>query len=415
MNVYFAILLPLLAGLLLIFFFSKRVTWWEVLLPSVASFILIFIMKVIMVSYNTHDTEYLSFSVSKAVYEEPWNEYIHKTCSYTTTSGSGKNSHTTTHYYDCSYVDYHKAKWYLVDINNNTYSISKNDFEQNCIKWKNRNFQDMNRPYYTIDGDAYVSYWNQDISVLLTAHQTHSYENRVQACSTIYNFPNVTEDDKSIYQLYDYPQIGTYKQNCVLSKFYPITDDIQDYVNTINARLGKTKQLQLFICLFITNESSGEYQEYYWNGGNKNEMNVNVGIDPNGHIRWCYVYTWSEKSIAKIELRNWFTDRIGKKLDLKQFTDYAYSSLNKNWVRKEFHDFDYLDVGLTSTQITWIYICTILMTLGCSIFAVLNEFNPEYDNTKQEKFENNLLGKWKVFKYRIRNNWRKLKQKYKNR
>lgn len=377
MNAYLALMIPLIAGIFLILFFKHKVTWWEMFLPMLASLILIFSMDGCMRSSNCSDTEYISNPVVRAVYEEPWNEYIHKTCSRTTCTGSGKSRTCHTTYYDCSYVQYHEAKWYIVDGGGYTYSISRAYFEELCRKWDNRTFVDLNRHFHTIDGDEYITQWNTLLSTLLTTHRASDYENRVQASHSIYDFDEVTDTQKVQYGLYDYPAINNWKQDAVIGMF--ISPDDQDYVNTVNARLGSSKQLHMYICVFKDKTiKSAEMQRMLWKNGNKNEFIICVGMDSNFKITWAYPFTWSEKEICKIKVRNYLNALKGRVFEPKKLADFSYGVLSEDFVRKEFKDFEYLQVDLTDNQVDWIYIITILLTIGISIFVVVNDFEQEY-------------------------------------
>ena len=60
-----------------------------------------------------NDTEYLGYYITKASYYEPWNEYIHRTCTREVYDGrdSDGNPKYRTEHYDCSYVEYHHAEY----------------------------------------------------------------------------------------------------------------------------------------------------------------------------------------------------------------------------------------------------------------------------------------------------------------
>lgn len=423
MNEYFALIIPVIFAILLISFFHKRVTWWEMLLPIVIGLITIFSMKSCDQSMNVSDTEYLSQHVVKAVYEETWNEWIKKTCStryacgtYTTGSGKNRSTHTKycTRYYDCSYCKTHPAMWYLVDDAGMTYSITQSKYNELVMSWGNQTFIDMKRHYHTIDGDKYETSWNRDNAKLITTHRTHSYENRVQSSHSIYNFWEVSDTNKLFYALFDYPQINNYVQNPVMAYEYKVKQSEQDYVNIINGLLGKKKEVQYFVCVWKNRPyASSEWQQAYWKGGNKNEIIVCVGLDKKDRISWVNVFTWSEKDIVRIKIRDYLLSNKGKKLDFVALTDLSYATIDKNWSRKNFHDFDFLEIELTDTQVTWIYVIVILLSLGLSIFAVMNNVDPEYRNT-QSQFSIKLQNKWKIFKYKTVNNYRKIKQYIKN-
>lgn len=383
MNEYFALLIPVIASIILIIMWPKHVVWWEMCLPVIVGLVIIFTMKSCEEHYNISDTEYLSNHVVKACYEEPWDEYIHKTCSYTTCTGSGNTQSCTTHYYDCSYVKNHQAEYYLIDDAGNRYNITNQKFQHLLNVWKNSTFVDMDRNYHSYDGDMYETYWQGDKNNLISTHRTHSYINRVQASSSIYNFKELKEKEIKQYQLYEYPKIDKYSMNSILSKDYKITKAQQNHFNVINGLLGKKKQVQTFLCIWKNKSiESAIKQKQYWKGGNKNELIVCIGLDKNEKIEWAYIFSWTEHNIIHIKLRDYIMSQKGKKLDTWKLRNYTYNAIDKDWKRTSFKKFEFLRIELSNTQILWIYIIVFIFTIGLCIFAVYNDIDPIY-NTKQ--------------------------------
>ena len=99
---WFALAIPMILGLIASRIWKHRLHWLEIIIPVAIAAIVIGIMKYAMVQSLTSDTEYLSEYVVRAEYYEDWDEWIKKTCSYTTCTGTGKNRRCTTHHYDCS-------------------------------------------------------------------------------------------------------------------------------------------------------------------------------------------------------------------------------------------------------------------------------------------------------------------------
>ena len=54
------------------------------------------------------------------------------------------------------------------------------------------------------------------------------------------------------------------------------------------------------------------------------------------------------------------------------------------------------------------------MTLGCSIFDVLNNFDPVYDDTREIEFEGHVVSKWTSLKHFIKYRGQKHKPKQKD-
>ena len=84
-------LIPFVTVIVLLSFFRKETAWWEYLLVIIPSLLLALAVEALMKYDNVVDTEYLGYYVTKIRYEEPWNEYIHKTCTDTRVVGHTKN------------------------------------------------------------------------------------------------------------------------------------------------------------------------------------------------------------------------------------------------------------------------------------------------------------------------------------
>ena len=105
-------LIPFVTVIVLLSFFRKETAWWEYLLVIIPSLLLALAVEALMKYDNVVDTEYLGYYVTKIRYEEPWNEYIHKTCTETRVVGHDKNGRAITQTYtrDCSYVEEHHER-----------------------------------------------------------------------------------------------------------------------------------------------------------------------------------------------------------------------------------------------------------------------------------------------------------------
>jgi len=123
-------------------------------------------------------------------------------------------------------------------------------------------------------------------------------------------------------------------------------------------------------------------QEDYWEGGNKNEFVVTIGVNSKGKVTWCYPFSWSDDETPKIKIRN-FVQKQKKRLDLVKTTSYIGEQL-QNFERKQFSDFAYLKVQPTKTQTIWAFVLTFILNIGLSIWIIVNEFNS--DDTNRNRY-----------------------------
>jgi len=376
MIIWFALLIPIIAAFVLFKFFNHRVTIWEFFIPFAATLVTILIMKFSSEGAQTMDVEYWSEPASHAIYSEPWDEEVPCTHSYDcncTKDDKGNESCQTC--YEHSYdVDYHPAYWAIVSESGNEVRITQDKFNSLCARWKNKVFEDKHRDYHDIDGDWYVTYWKKESENLECMVSEHYYENRVQASNSVFNYPEVLEDEKTRYQLYDYPGITEgYKQVNVLGMGDSTRRTSNRKLEILNAELGKVKQVKVFVLLFRNlPEVAAFKQECYWKGGNKNEVVVCIGIDDALKVKWCKSFSFTENSELKINIRNYVADM--PVLNCSKVVDFLYGEVNKNFERKKFKEFSYISVEPKIWQIWLTFILSTIVTIGASWWVVKNEY-----------------------------------------
>jgi len=293
---------------------------------------------------QTSDTEYLSETAGKAIYSEPWDEEVpcrHPIyCTEYYECGDSKQSRTCSREYVCGHehsydVDYHPAYWQLVSTSGNSISITQAKYNYFFGKWKNKSKYDKHRDFHSIDGDWYIVNWPGVDDMIECMVTTESYENRVQASSSVFNYPEVTEKDKQFYELYEYSNITEgYKQKSILGYGDSTQKRAEHKLEILNAKLGPKKQVKVFILLFRNkSEDVAFQQECYWKGGNKNEFIVCIGVDNLNKVKWCRPFSFTESQITKVETRN-FVQGMDK-INLASISDFLYKEMDKNFKRKQ--------------------------------------------------------------------------------
>jgi len=375
---WIAIFIPVVAAILLLIFFRKTVTYWEISLLIAPSALLILILNLIMVSSNESDTEYLGSYVTKVIYYQAWDEKVHCRHSYECNCSTDKNGHKScstcySHLFD---VDYHPEHWSKVTNTGAEYSISKSHFLELKKQFATQPyFVELHRSYYSIDGDAYYTDWNKQPSTSDIITTDHSYKNKIQASKSVFKFDLIDEKTKKTWKLYDYPSISGLYQSMVLGKGVNYMTDRK--LQYLNGYYGVNKQFRMYMCFFKNQSIEAAFkQRSYWEGGNKNEFVVCVGQDELGRYKWCKCFSWMDKPDLEVRVQDWFNDiNNNKQLDLSKFADWMPKQIEQHWQRKNFKDFEYLDVEISGFQLMWILIIIGLYNIGISIWVVVNEFN----------------------------------------
>lgn len=371
-------LLPLLFVVYLAIFFRSKVTPWEYVILVVPSVLLTVLIYFGMVSYSKSDTEYLGDYVTEIRYYEPWNEYIHRTC--TRTSRVGNSTVTTT--YDCSYVQHHSEKFVQV-YSGYEYEITKIEFERLSKLWSKNslNFKDMNRHFHTKDGDMYFKKYDYLREHIKTRTVTNTYSNKIKASHSIFGFIDISKEDAKKMGLHDYPELYKQKGGAFFENdqnqnpfigYTPRKEEL-DRWQFLNGYYGNKKQIRLFLLFYYNKpQSIVQDQRSYWEGGNKNEMVLCFGIDSiTKKIQWADAFSWCDRPTFEVNFRSYMSGK--DKLNLIELSKWSEHAINNYWVRKNFKDFDYIDVELTNTQLMWLLGLILLFNAAMSFWIVIND------------------------------------------
>lgn len=382
---WLALLIPILVVIALYIFFKHKIVWWEPTLPIIAGTLIILCMKGCGISSLTEDVEYHNAYVTQIERDERWEEDI--TCSEDCNcseecDSDGNNCHEVcqTCYYDCP--EWHEEIYRAVLNTGESVSLSQSEY----LKYKQifgqaESFVELNRTnvYNNHDGDRWIVKWPGTKQTMQYHVYERYYENRVQASDDVFNYPNVDTSDIRLYKLKEYPSIykkdGLSKQRHVLG-----TDDpkAERKMEILNGMLGMKKQLTTYILIWVgATEMSGNMQEWYWKGGNKNEFIVCLGVSKQDHtkIDWVHVFSWTEQFQLKIDVREWVNKRKDN-FNLYDFIDYLYIELDSKFVRKNFEDFNYLEIDIPTGWLIALYIVVFIFSAGIGFFAVLNDIDP---------------------------------------
>lgn len=367
---WFVVLVPIIGISITYYFYHHKIAWFEILLPIIPALIIIPSVKFSTETMLTTDYERWGAYVVSSRYYEKWDEYIHRTCSVS--DGKGKTT-----YYDCSYVETHYPYWEVTDSMGRTYIVSEETYLYIREKFGNSVFHDMNRHYYRIDGDMYESEYHHNKHNMVYWFTVHTYENRVQAARSVYKYPKIVDHSK----LYDWPELNDNMNDPAILGSAPGSDVADKLLQQYNAIHGVDKQVRVWILLFKNQPRSVAFdQESYWNGGNKNEVTICIGVDNDFKVDWCHCFCWSpdgntSNDVMKINIR----DYVERSKSLKSpdklidIVKYSCDQINKLFQRKDFSEFSYLTVDMPMSALIACYVITFLFTVGVCWFVVAND------------------------------------------
>jgi hypothetical protein len=221
-------------------------------------------------------------------------------------------------------------------------------------------------------------FWNGDSSTFKDVTTVHSYENKVQAATSVFKFPEVDTSKVRQYGLYEYPEIkNPFDCPSILSYVKLFNQEkAEEKFDYINAMLGAKKKVRVWILIFQNQPmNASQYQEWMWKRGNKNELILTIGIDKNQRVQWVKPISWTDHSQILVESEFYISHM--DTLDLVALAEWIGPKIEKLWIRKPFSDFNYLTVEPPLWAVITSYLVTLLVNILLSWWVVKNEFDDE--------------------------------------
>lgn len=374
-------LIPIVTAGILAFKFRGKTALWEYVVVLVPSVLLFFTLKYSFVYISSLDKEYLSDLVSKITYYEDWDETVMVTHTRTVSCGKGK---TRTETYVVPERRYHPKRYVYETVTGETNDVSEDEYKLICYKLNMPAvFKDMHRSYRSKDGDAYVTSWNRTRENSYPVTWTHLYQNKVKASSySIFKYGNMNEEEIKENKLFDYPEIKNNDQNPILG--FNATDTDIDAVRYLNGYRGPKNQIHVFIlCFNNPSLEVAEMQKVYWQGGNKNEFVVCLGVK-NNTVIWCNPFSWSDEPMLEVKTRDYFIKHPD--INFKDYAEWLDTQIDKNWHRKEFNDFNYLSIELSIGWYIAILLIILCYNVGISYWVITNEFTLDKPSGKYGRY-----------------------------
>lgn len=374
-------LIPIVTAGILAFKFREKTALWEYAVVLVPSLLLFFALKYSFVYISSLDKEYLSDLVNKITYYEDWDETVMVTHTRTVSCGNGK---TRTETYVVPERRYHPKRYVYETVTGETNDVSEDEYKLICYKLNMPAvFKNMHRSYRSKDGDAYVTSWNRTRENSYPVTWTHLYQNKVKASSySIFKYGNMSEEEIKENKLFDYPEIKNNDQNPILG--FNATDTDIDAVRYLNGYRGPKNQIHVFIlCFNNPSLEVAEMQKAYWQGGNKNEFVVCLGVK-NNRVIWCNPFSWSDEPMLEVKTRDYFIKHPD--INFKDYAEWLDTQIDKNWHRKEFNDFNYLSIELSIGWYIAILIIILCYNVGISYWVITNEFTLDKPSGKYGRY-----------------------------
>lgn len=307
--------------------------WLRSIMVTIAAIVLTFIVIGVDYIAQTSDTEVWSGTVVDWEHIEAYDEWIPESCS---TDSEGKKSCTPGHWKHHNAVNKIKTSddgWFYV-------KVSPDGTRKFNDKWP-RETSELREMWP--DGTPSAS--------------IHVYTNKVKASYSIYRHQDI--DEKDYPDLPKYPDIITN-----LINIDRIVGNVPNKVNAskrlaeVNSELnkfipdpenpGKKRSWKQVNLIFVNlgdniDITHGLALQNLWSNGNKNDFIVSFSMSDDGTVNWVHAFSWSEVDILKMEIRDFIMD-YGKIDDFVPIIDHVKDLVADKFERKQFADFDYLQI-----------------------------------------------------------------------
>lgn len=363
----FPIIVAIIAAIIV--FFMLKTDIRNIVISIIAIIVVSSIISVISINSQTYCEEVWSGTITKVKHTEEWDEWHEPVYENKQIKDKdGKVIRTERVKIKDGYWEHHYA----------TNKIKTSDDGWKTVDKSRDGTVNFNDKYPNTDKEL-EKYWK----IGTPTASVHSYKNKVQASYSIYNFEDV--DLEAYPGLPQYPKsVTNYVSIDRIIGNVPNKQESLDRLAEINSKLNvtiydeeekKNKSYKEVNIIFVNmGDVSSDYGfalENYWKGGNKNDFIISFGTDADFNITWAYPITWSESELLKIKVRDYM-------LDLKNIEDFIpivndiASMVEESFERKEFADFEYLNIEVTTGAKILIWILSILIFIGTIFFLELN-------------------------------------------
>lgn len=359
--VFVAYLFPFLTCLVLKIWWDYEGDWADYAAIVVVGEVVVGLLHRTVKKIYTSDTEFLGSYVENIFHEEPWTEIIHYTETRTDSRGKTYTVPKVRYVYhpDCYYFDTSIGSRIVTDADFYRYVRKVWNVGRQPLSWWSPHIRGGGRfgskfSYSHVSADDRTR-----MDKLIPITETHKYTNKIRRSNSIFKFEKISRAKAAELGLYDYPRVEWHDAECILSARHTVDRQVRHNFRKLNAVLGAIGQIRIHILIFDSVQGVGisEYQQAYWEGGNKNEFTVCIGLDDNDKVEWARCFSWADSPELDVAAATWLMDNPN--LDWEAFGLWLRSNLYK-WKRKEFKDFDYIVVNLPLPQILTVYALSIL-------------------------------------------------------
>lgn len=325
------------------------------------SIVITVLVSVCDIGIRTSDIEVWSGHVEDWEHKEEWDEW-HPPKTTCTTDSKGKESCKT----EPGYWEHHDAEnrikttddgWNYVDKSPD----GKKEFDDS---WPNKTSE-------------LEKLWPKGTP----SASTHPYTNKVAASYSIFKNKDINLEDFKGLPAYPDKVTNFIEVNRLIGDVpnKKAANELLAKMNTdlnkmVKGKDGKERSWKQVNLIFV-NVGADKPRDWgfalqdSWENGNKNDFIVSFSMNKDGKLNWVYPFSWSESERLKIDVREALMEKETI-TDIVPVIDEVTKLVIDKYERKEFKDFDYLtiEVSTAGVIVIWILHLIALGAFGYIIF-----------------------------------------------
>jgi len=287
------------------------------------------------------DKEVWNYKISKVQYEEKWSERESRTrrvaCG---TDSKGNTRYRTETYY---VTEYHGPYWKSADEYGNTRNIDESVYQNWKRVWANEKKTGIHKGSAAglgtpITGGIFECGWTGDFERIFPWSDIHKYKNKVRHSHSVLKYKEPTRE---LEKKYPRPA-DTGNTSPVLSYGRSFSEQEVNLLHRTNAHLGRRYLVHPILVVFGQDATRGAVDDVLsaWQGPNKNEL-VTFAALKDDKILWCEVHSWMDNTTLHATLRD---ELVKERFTAGRYSDLLLKYVPKQWRKKSFKDFEYLQV-----------------------------------------------------------------------
>lgn len=190
------------------------------------------------------------------------------------------------------------------------------------------------------------------------------------ASYSLLNFEkNINELESMNYSIPSYPKIFDYYNTNLVLNSHHVNNKILNEINFLLRKslniIASKKQVNILVVFTKYDQKFGNYLQYKWNNGRKNDQIIVIGLNNDSNsIDWVYSFGWSSNQMVNISIRNELKD-FGSISNTDSFVEIIVNNVDKYFSRTPMAEYEYL---LYDIQVPyWVFLISIFIQLSFNV------------------------------------------------